>query len=286
MATGWGCYLSWLLWLLGEVAISVSCYGCYATVLVSCYDTGWGYYFSWLLWLLGEIAVLVGCSAVWAQSTHCAFTLGRTKNETGIRKKWETVFFLPMLIMRRLRIKKYCKSLNSRKSFVLGELSFARMPSRQYCLKVNKVHCWNWRPKLVNCGAVTAMRCGDPTWKDPNFGSPKIAPKSHSTTYMLKLDIFKITKFWAFHVGSPHLMAVTGCNELILANNFQTEFRSLSYNYNSKACWKKKVLPEQVIFKTFSKISYPNTGMKVRLNSLLYLPISDSWRFVNINPNP
>ena len=36
-----------------------------------------------------------------------------------------------------------CKSLHSRKSFVLGELSFARMPSRQYCLKVNKVHCWN-----------------------------------------------------------------------------------------------------------------------------------------------
>ena len=36
-----------------------------------------------------------------------------------------------------------CKSLHSRKSFVLGELSFARMPSRQYCLKVNKVHSCN-----------------------------------------------------------------------------------------------------------------------------------------------
>ena len=45
-----------------------------------------------------------------------------------------------------------CKSLHSRKSFVLGELSFARMPSRQYCLKVNKLHCWNCRPELVNCG--------------------------------------------------------------------------------------------------------------------------------------
>ena len=38
------------------------------------------------------------------------------------------------------------------KSFVLGELSFARMPSRQYCLKVNKVHSCNWWPELVNCG--------------------------------------------------------------------------------------------------------------------------------------
>ena len=130
------------------------------------------------------------------------------------------------------------------------------------------------------------MRCGDPTWNVPNFGSPKIGPKAHSTTYMSKLDIFKNPKFWAIHVGSPHLMAVTGCNELILANNFQTEFRSLSYNYNSKACWQKKVLPKQVIFKTFSKFSHPNTGTKVRLNPLLYLPISDSWHFVNNNPKP
>ena len=45
-----------------------------------------------------------------------------------------------------------CKSLHTRKSFVLGELSFARMPSRQYCLKVNKAHCWNCQPELVNCG--------------------------------------------------------------------------------------------------------------------------------------
>ena len=46
----------------------------------------------------------------------------------------------------------YSKSLHSRKSFVLRELSFARMPSRQYCLKVNKVHSCNWWPELVNCG--------------------------------------------------------------------------------------------------------------------------------------
>ena len=43
------------------------------------------------------------------------------------------------------------KSLRSRKSFVLGELSFARMPSRQYCLSMNKLHCYNWSPQLVKC---------------------------------------------------------------------------------------------------------------------------------------
>ena len=48
----------------------------------------------------------------------------------------------------------YCliyKSLHSMKSFVLGELSFTRMPSRQYCLSVNRLHCYNWSPELVKC---------------------------------------------------------------------------------------------------------------------------------------
>ena len=45
----------------------------------------------------------------------------------------------------------WSKSLHSRKSFVLGELSFARMPLRQYCLSMNKVRCWNWSPELVKC---------------------------------------------------------------------------------------------------------------------------------------
>ena len=133
---------------------------------------------------------------------------------------------------------------------------------------------------------VTAMRCGDPTWKDPNFGSPKIAPKADSTTYMSKLDISKNPKFGSFHLGSPHLMAVTGYKELILVNNLKIEFRSSSSNNISKACWQKKFLPQQVIFKTFSKFSYPNTGTKVRLNPLLYLLILDSWHFVNNNPKP
>ena len=52
---------------------------------------------------------------------------------------------------------------------------------------------------------------------------------------------------------SPHHMGVTSYNELILANNSKTEFCSFSYNYNSKACWQKKVLPEQVIFGTFEQ---------------------------------
>ena len=43
------------------------------------------------------------------------------------------------------------ESLHSRRSFVLGELSFARMPSRQYCLSMNKLHCYNWSPELVKC---------------------------------------------------------------------------------------------------------------------------------------
>ena len=112
----------------------------------------------------------------------------------------------------------------------------------------------NWQQvlsQLVNCGQWQPWSVVTQHGITQIFGSPKIALKAECTTYMLKLDIFRNPKFWAIHVGSSHLMAVTGCNELILANNSKTEFRSFSYNYNSKACWQKKVLPEQVVFKTF-----------------------------------
>ena len=51
---------------------------------------------------------------------------------------------------------------------------------------------------------------------------------------MSKLDIFRNPKFGAIHVWSPHHMAVTGWLQLIFVNNCKTEFRSFSYNYNSK----------------------------------------------------
>ena len=91
------------------------------------------------------------------------------------------------------------------------------------------------------------MWCGEPTWIDPNFGSPKIAPKPECTTDISKLHIFKNSKFGATHVRSPHHMAVTGCNKLILVNKCKTEFHSFSYNYSLKAFWQNKVHPEQGI---------------------------------------
>ena len=74
-------------------------------------------------------------------------------------------------------ILKACKSLHSRKSFVLGELSFARMPSRQYCLKVNKLHCWNCRPELVNCGQWQPWGVVTQHGKTQILGLPKLLQK-------------------------------------------------------------------------------------------------------------
>ena len=64
--------------------------------------------------------------------------------------------------------------------------------------------------KISPLQPVTAMRCGDPRWKDPNFGFLE----------MFNFDIYVVEsafgailgdpKFGSFHVGSPHLMAVTG----------------------------------------------------------------------------
>ena len=71
----------------------------------------------------------------------------------------------------------HSKSLHSRKSFVLGELSFARMPSRQYCLKVNKLHCWNCRPELVNCGQWQPSSVVTQHGKTQILGLPKLIQK-------------------------------------------------------------------------------------------------------------
>ena len=160
------------------------------------------------------------------------------------------------------------------------------MPSRQYCLKVNRIHSCNWRPELVKCsqwqpcGVVTQQRMTQ------ILSHPKLLKKLNGPHICRNWTLLGIPNFRSFHVGSKHHMAVTGYNELILVNNLKTEFRSSSSNNISRACWQKKVLPQQVIFKTFSKFSYRNTGTKVRLNSLLYLLISDSWHFINNNPKP
>ena len=72
---------------------------------------------------------------------------------------------------------------------------------------------------------------------------------------MSKLDIFRNPKFWAIHLGSPHHIAPPDYNELILVNNCKTEFHSFSYNYNSKALWQKKVLPNKDDLRDFSPLS-------------------------------
>ena len=54
-------------------------------------------------------------------------------------------------------------------------------------------------------------------------------------------------KFGSFHVGSPHLMAVTGHSWLTLVVNCKNELCSPSNNTISKAFWQKRVLQEQKI---------------------------------------
>ena len=146
-----------------------------------------------------------------------------------------------------------CKSLHSRKSFVLGELSFARMPSRQYCLKMNRVHSCNWQPELVHCTQWQPSGVLTQHGMTQILGQPKLLQKLKEPHICWNWTFLGIPNFGPFHLGSPHHMAVTGYNELTLANNSKTEFRSFSYNYNSKALWQKKVLPEQMIYITFQE---------------------------------
>ena len=57
---------------------------------------------------------------------------------------------------------------------------------------------------------MTAIRCGDPTWMAQNFGFLEM---SNFNIYVVESAFGAILgdpKFGPFHVGSPHLMAVTG----------------------------------------------------------------------------
>ena len=66
---------------------------------------------------------------------------------------------------------------------------------------------------------------------------------------MSKLSIPGDPQFGAIHVGSPYHIALPDYNPLNLVNNCKTDFHSFSYNYNSRASWKKKVLSPQLYFR-------------------------------------
>ena len=91
------------------------------------------------------------------------------------------------------------------------------------------------------------MRCGDPRWKDQNFGFLEMSNFDKYVVESAFGSILVDPKFGSFHVGSPHLMAVTGQSWLTLVGNSNNEVCSPSNNTVSKAFWQKKVLPEQRI---------------------------------------
>ena len=108
---------------------------------------------------------------------------------------------------------------------------------------------------------MTAMRCGDPRWKDQNFGFLEM---SNFDIYVVESAFGSILvdpKFGSFHVGSPHLMAVTGHSWLTLVGNSNNEVCSPSNNTVLKAFWQKKVLPEQ-------RISYCEGIYKLGINTI------------------
>ena len=103
-------------------------------------------------------------------------------------------------------------------SIVLGELSFARMSSRHYCLKFNALHCWNWSPHVIV--AISRIKCHNLKCEDPNSGSPKI----HITTnYMTNVMI------WAhFPISSNHFT----CSFTYIQTDYQTITRSIFNQLN------------------------------------------------------
>ena len=132
---------------------------------------------------------------------------------------------------------------------------------------------------------VTAKWCVDPTWNDPNFGSAKIAPKAKRTTYMLKLDIFRNPKFWAIPswVTTPH-----GCHWLQwtdFGKQFQNWISFIFIQLQLKGIVTKESSPRtNDLYHISGRINEICTSFEFGY-PLLYVPISDSWHFVNINLN-
>ena len=130
------------------------------------------------------------------------------------------------------------------KSFVLGELSSAKMPLSCNCMKMNKIQFCNCLPKLVYCSQWQPYGVVTQHGLPPNFGLLKMCNFDISVVY---LGFGAIWVNPCFHVGWPHHMAVTGYTWLIVVINCNNEVCSCSNNTVWKAFWQKKVLPEQRI---------------------------------------
>ena len=100
------------------------------------------------------------------------------------------------------------------KSFLLGELSFANMPSSCYCMKMNENSVLELFAKISSLQPVTAMRCGDPTWMAQNFVFLEMSNFNIYVVHSAFGAILDDTKFGSFHVGSPH-----GCHWPHLTNS-------------------------------------------------------------------
>ena len=121
------------------------------------------------------------------------------------------------------------------------------MPLRYYWLNMNGIQFWNCLPKLVHCSQW--QPCGVVTQHGmtQNLGFLKVSSFDIYVVHLAFGAILGDSKFGSFHVGSPHLMAVTGHSWLTLVGNSNNEVCSPSNNTVSKAFWQKKVLPEQRI---------------------------------------
>ena len=98
----------------------------------------------------------------------------------------------------------------SQKSLVLGELSFASMPSSCNCMKMNGIQFWNCLPKLVHCSQ--SHPCGVVTQHGmtQNLGFLKMSNFDIYVVHLAFGAILGDSKFGSFHVGSPHHVGVTG----------------------------------------------------------------------------
>ena len=170
------------------------------------------------------------------------------------------------------------------KSFVLGELSFTRMPSRQHCLRGNRIHCYNWWPELVKCSQWQPYGVVSQHGMGQILGHPKL---------LQNLNAPHICRNWTFLetqiLGNPcWVTAPHGCHWLKWTNfgkQLQNWILFIFIQLQLKDIVAKESSPRtNDLNHILGRITEISTSFEFGY-PLLYVPISDSWHFVNINLN-
>ena len=150
------------------------------------------------------------------------------------------------------------------------------MPSRQYCLKMNRIHSCNWQPELVHCTQSQPSGVVTQHGMTQILGHPKLLQKLKEPHICRNWTFLGIPNFGSFHLGSPHHMAVHWVQWTNFGKQFQNWISFIFIQLQLKGIVTKESSPRTNYLNHISgRINEICTSFEFGY-PLLYVPISDS----------